>query len=112
MKHHFKQCDELEFDFQEAERCFDVIRAVNFLETFGEFYEKSPELLGPNVIANYEMGAKMSLGDFAWAHGEQTRLFRRFQKIYDDYDIVITPTVAVSPFPWEQLYLTRSMVAS
>jgi amidase len=105
MKHHFKQCDELEFDFQEAERCFDVIRAVNFLETFGEIYEKTPELLGPNVRANYEMAAKMSLGDFAWAHGEQTRLFRRFQRIYDSYDIVIAPTVAVSPFAWEQLYL-------
>jgi amidase len=105
MKHHFKQCDELEFDFQEAERCFDVIRAVNFLETFGEIYGQDPDLLGPNVRANYEIGTKMSLGDFAWAHGEQTRLFRRFQKIYDTYDVVIAPTVAVSPFPWEQLYL-------
>lgn len=105
IRHHFKQCDELEFDFQEAERCFDVIRSVNFLETYSGVYEKSPELLGPNVRANYEMGTTMSLGDFAWAHGEQTRLFRRFQKIYDNYDIVIAPTVAVSPFPWEQLYL-------
>lgn len=105
MKHHFKQCDELAFDFQEAERCFDVIRSVNFVESYSEVYEKTPELLGPNVRANYEMGLGMSLGDFAWAHGEQTRLFRRFQKIYDTYDIILAPTVAVSPFPWEQLYL-------
>lgn len=105
MQHLFAQCDELDFDFAEAERCFDVIRAVNFLETFGETYARDPSLLGPNVRANYEIGAKMSLGDFAWAHGEQTRLFRRFQRIYDTYDIIIAPTVAVSPFPWEQLYL-------
>lgn len=101
----FSVCDELEFDFGEAERCFDVIRAVNFLETFGELYNRDPELLGPNVRANYEIGAKMSLGDFAWAHGEQTKLFRRFQKIYETYDVILAPTVAVSPFPWEQLYL-------
>ena len=102
---HFAACDELDFDFGEAERCFDVIRAVNFLETFGDIYDRDPTLLGPNVRANVEIGRRMALGDFAWAHGEQTRIFRRFQKIYDDYDIVIAPTVAVSPFPWEQLYL-------
>ena len=82
-----------------------MIRAVNFLETFGDLYNRDPELLGPNVRANYEIGAKMSLGDFAWAHGEQTKLFRRFQKIYETYDVILAPTVAVSPFPWEQLYL-------
>lgn len=105
MQHNFECCEELDFDFEEAERCFDVIRAVNFLETFGDTYNKNPELLGPNVRANYELGTKMSLGDFAWAHGEQTRLFRRFQQIYQRYDVVLAPTVAVSPFPWEQLYL-------
>jgi len=105
MRGQFKHCDELAFDFGEAERCFDVIRAVNFLETFGEIYDRDPNLLGSNVRANYELGAKMSLGDFAWAHGEQTRLFRRFQKIFDDYDVIIAPTVAVSPFSWQTLYL-------
>ena len=105
MQRSFKQCDELDFDFRDAERCFDVIRAVSFVERFSDIYENDPDSLGPNVRANYEIGARMSLGDFAWAHGEQTRLFRRFQKIYDTYDVVIAPTVAVSPFPWEQLYL-------
>ena len=105
MRGRFKACDELDFDFGEAERCFNVIRAVNFLETFGEIYDRDPDLLGPNVRANVEIGRNMSLGDFAWAHGEQTKLFRRFQKIYENYDVVIAPTVAVSPFPWEKLYL-------
>ena len=105
MRGHFQSCDKLDFDFGEAERCFNVIRAVNFLETFGEIYDRDPDVLGPNVRANVEIGRNMSLGDFAWAHGAQTKLFRRFQKIYDDYDIVIAPTVAVSPFPWEKLYL-------
>ena len=33
-------------------------------------------LLGPNIRANYEIGAKLTLADFAWAHAEQTRIFR------------------------------------
>jgi amidase len=105
MRSHFQVCDELDIDFGEAERCFDVIRAVNFLETFGDIYDREPDLLGPNVRANVEIGRNMSLGDFAWAHGEQTRLFRRFQKVYENYDVILAPTVAVSPFPWETLYL-------
>jgi Asp-tRNA(Asn)/Glu-tRNA(Gln) amidotransferase A subunit family amidase len=50
------------------------------------------------------MGASMSLADFAWAHMEQTRIYRAFQEIYADYDLVLAPTTPVSPFPWTQLY--------
>ena len=61
--------------------------------------------VGPNIRANYEIGANMTLADFAWAHAEQTRIFRKFQELYQDYDIVLGPTVGFSPFPWKQLYI-------
>ena len=101
----FACCDEVNIDFGEAERCFDVIRAVSFVSRYRDDYEADPMRLGPNVRANYELGAKMTLADFAWAHAEQTRIFRRFQETFEDYDVVIAPTVAVSPFPWQTLYL-------
>jgi Asp-tRNA(Asn)/Glu-tRNA(Gln) amidotransferase A subunit family amidase len=47
----------------------------------------------------------MTLADMAWAHAEQTRIFRRFQERLRDYDIVLSPTTPVSPFPWSELYL-------
>jgi len=49
----------------------------------------------------------MSLADTAWAHAEQTVVFRRFQQIFLDYDIVMAPTTPVTPFPWSQLYLAE-----
>jgi len=107
MQHLFKSCDEVKFDFGEAHRCFDVIRALNFVDRFREFYEKDPASLGPNVRANYETGTRMSLADVAWAQSEQTRIFRRFQQMYKDYDLVLSPTVAVSPFAWTQLYVAE-----
>ena len=55
----------------------------------------------------YEIGARMSLADMAWAHAEQTRIFRRFQTTFRDYDLVLSPTTPVSPFPWAQLYLDK-----
>ena len=57
--------------------------------------------------ANYEIAAKLSLADMAWAHTEQTRIFRRFQQTFRDYDLVLSPTTPVSPFPWTQLYLAE-----
>jgi Asp-tRNA(Asn)/Glu-tRNA(Gln) amidotransferase A subunit family amidase len=105
MKHLFRSLDKVEVDYGGADRCFDVVRAVSFLSRYHDAYTKNKEMLGPNIRANYEIGAKLSLADFAWAHSEQTRLFRAFQEIYKDYDLVIGPTVGFTPFPWKQLYI-------
>lgn len=105
MRHLFRSCDEVKLDFGEADRCFDVIRAANYVAKYRDAYDKDPASLGPNVRANYEIGAKMTLADMAWAHVEQTRIFRRFQQTFRDYDLVLAPTTPVSPFPWTQLYL-------
>ncbi|MBK9609524.1 MAG: amidase [Betaproteobacteria bacterium] len=107
MRHLFRAADEIAFDMGEADRCFDVIRALNFLERHKHAYDHDRARLGPNIIANYEAGSAMSLADGAWAHAEQTRIFRRFQQTFRDYDVVMAPTVPVSPFPWTQLYLAE-----
>ena len=105
IRHVFHAADEVEFDMGQADRCFDVIRALNFLERYKNAYDNDRGRLGPNIVANYELGSAMSLADAAWAHGEQTRIFRRFQRTFCDYDLVMAPTVPVTPFPWTQLYL-------
>ena len=104
MRHLFQRCDEVAFDLGEAHRCFDVLRAEAFVAGMHTAYQKDPDSLGPNSRANYEMGAKMSLLDSAWAQAEQTRLIKRFQATFADYDLVLSPTTPVSPFPWTQLY--------
>jgi amidase len=105
MRHLFRSCEEVRFDFGEADRCFDVVRAQSYVERYRDAYAKDPASLGPNVRINYEMAAGMTLADMAWAHAEQTRIFRRFQTTLRDYDLVLSPTTPVSPFPWTQLYV-------
>ena len=104
MRHLFAACDPIEIDFGEAHRCFDVLRAEAFVAGMRDAYEKDPASLGPNTRANFEMGAAMSLKDCAWAQAEQTRLIKRFQRAFDGYDLILSPTTPVSPFPWTQLY--------
>lgn len=100
-------CEPVHFDLGEVNRCFDVLRAQNFIASFKEIYERDPNLLGSNTRTNYEMGLTMSLGDSVWAHAEQTRMFRRFQPVFDQYDLIVSPTCPVSPFPWQQPYLAE-----
>lgn len=104
MRHLFARCDEIQLDLGEAHRCFDVLRAESFVAGMQAAYERDPASLGPNPRANYEMGARMSLLDAAWAQAEQTRLARRFQQTFAEYDLIVSPTTPVSPFPWTQPY--------
>lgn len=104
MRHLFARCDEVQFDLGEAHRCFDVLRAEAFVAGMQEAYERDPASLGPNPRANYEMGAKINLLDAAWAQAEQTRLLQRFQQTFADYDLILSPTTPVSPFPWTEPY--------
>jgi Asp-tRNA(Asn)/Glu-tRNA(Gln) amidotransferase A subunit family amidase len=102
MRHHFAACDEVRFDLGDAHRCFDILRAEAFVAGMRETYERDPSSLGTNPRLNYEMGTRMSLADVAWAQAEQTRLLGRFQRVFADYDLVLSPVTPVSPFRWTQ----------
>jgi len=100
-------CEPVEFDLGDVHRCFDVIRAESFVAGLHSAYTRDPGALGPNTRANYEMGAKMSLADSAWAQAEQTRIFQRFQRAFSRYDVIVSPTTPVTPFPWSELYAAQ-----
>ncbi|WP_109477305.1 amidase family protein [Paraburkholderia sp. C35] len=102
-----RTCEPVPFDLGDAHRAFDVIRAESFVAGLRDAYARDPGALGPNTRANYEMGAAMSLADSAWAQAEQTRIFKRFQSAFERYDVILSPTTPVSPFPWRELYAAQ-----
>ncbi len=101
----FKCCEPVDFELGDAHRCFDILRAESFVAGLRDAYRDNPDKLGPNPRANYELGAAMSLEDCAWGAAEQTRIYRRFQAVFDRYDLILSPTTPVSPFPWIEPYL-------
>lgn len=101
---HVKSCDWLQWNLQEGHASFDVIRAESFLAGFAEANRTAPESLGPNVRANLAMAAHISLADRAQAHLVQTRIFRQFQRHFEDVDLLISPVTPLPPFPWKNLY--------
>jgi amidase len=97
-------CEPVDLQLGDADRAFDILRAESFVAAFADTFRNAPETLGPNVRANVEMAAAITLADRAWAHLEQTRISRRFAKAFEQYDLILAPTTPVTPFPWTELY--------
>ncbi len=87
-----------------ADESFAVLRAVNFLAAFLEPYQRDPNSVGPNIRANLEEGLRYSATDVARALALQTTLYHRWQHFFVDYDLLITPTVTITPRPWTELF--------
>lgn len=97
-------CEPLLFDLESAGRTFDVLRAESFLAAFNHLDVESLRSLGENVRSNLDIASAISLKDRASAHLDQTRIMRQFNRVFNDYDLILTPTTPVSPFPWTKMY--------
>jgi len=88
----------------EADRCFEVLRAVGFLGRSLELVEKHPDKVGPNVTANVKLGLTFSATDVARAEAAQTRLYHGVLGFMQDYDALVCPVASVQPFDKSQLF--------
>jgi amidase len=100
----FADCRFAAPDCAGADQAFAVLRAAMFLATHEKNYRERPDMLGPNVRANVEEGLNYSLQDYARAAADQTRIYRAFQQFFAQHDILISPTITISPRPWTELY--------
>ena len=92
-------------DFLDIHECFEIIRGFNFVASHKEKFDLHKDLLGPNVIDNVERGLKYNLADVSWAHVMQTKIYKSFRNFFNEYDVLICPAAAVSPYPHEQLFV-------
>ena len=100
----FQSSVERDPDLGDADRIFAVLRAESFEAGQRALAERHRALLQFPVLANLEQAAGFTLADHAAAHVELTRLYRRFQALFQDVDLLICPAAAVSPFPHAEWY--------
>ena len=100
----FGAVEQADPDLGDADRIFEVLRAVGFLAGYRELVEKHPHQVGPNVTANVKLGLTYSADDVAQAALAHSELYRRFVAFMEDYDLLICPVAAVSPIAEGQLY--------
>ena len=91
-------------DCDGADDSFAVLRASLFLSNHIKTYRERPEMLGSNIRANVEEGLRYDLEDYGRAAAAQTRIYRSFVEFFTGFDVLISPTITLSPRPWRELY--------
>jgi Asp-tRNA(Asn)/Glu-tRNA(Gln) amidotransferase A subunit family amidase len=100
----FARADDATPDCSGADEAFEVLRALNFLASHQEKVRTRPNDVGPNVRANVEEGLGYTAADVARAMSLQTALYRRWQSFFEGYDVILTPSITISPRSWRELY--------
>jgi Asp-tRNA(Asn)/Glu-tRNA(Gln) amidotransferase A subunit family amidase len=94
----FKRCRKAHPDFAQGHETFEVLRALDFMASYKDYYDRNRSELTQNVVVNVEQGLGMTLEDVARAMRAQTTLFRQCTEFFTRFDLLICPTVAVTPF--------------
>ena len=100
----FARIEQATPDCRGTDEAFEILRAASFLYSHTEKVRRTPDKVGPNVRANVEEGLRYSLADYARAAGEQTRIYRLWQRFFRDHDLLISPAITISPRNWRELY--------
>jgi amidase len=94
-------------DFGGVQEIIHVTRAAGMVIRHGEKLAQWREVMNPNLVRNIEQGAQLSACDWGRAEQQRTQLWQRVQAFFQHYDLLLTPTVAILPFPVEQSYPTE-----
>jgi Asp-tRNA(Asn)/Glu-tRNA(Gln) amidotransferase A subunit family amidase len=103
-RHVFARAEPATPDCSGADEAFEVLRATAMLAGHLDKVRTRPQDVGPNVRANVEEGLRYSAADVARAQALQTTLYRRWQTFLRDFDVILTPSITISPRPWRELY--------
>jgi amidase len=93
-------------DFSDAREIAFVLRGLRYVSLYKDRFD-DPEfkrLVNPLVMGNIEEGMSLSIRDIANAERQRSELWNRVNSFFDYYDLLVTPTVAIPPFPAETLY--------
>jgi amidase len=66
--------------------------------------DKWRDKMNPNLVWNIEQGFTLTPQRIAEAEKERTNIYRRVWDFFNRFDLLLTPTVAVPPFPVEMSY--------
>jgi Asp-tRNA(Asn)/Glu-tRNA(Gln) amidotransferase A subunit family amidase len=100
----FARAEEASPDCAGVDDVFAILRAVIFVGKHGDKVRDTPDRVGPNVRANVAEGLSYSAADVARAMTGQTAIYRRWQTFFEQYDVILTPAITISPRSWRELY--------
>ncbi len=96
-------------DFSGVEETALILRGVRFVALYQDQMD-DPEFkrwVNPLVTGNIEQGLSYSVRDIAWAERQRSVLWEKVNRFFNKYDLLLTPTMPIPPFPAEMQYPTE-----
>ena len=95
--------DVVDLDLSEAKKAFLHLRGVQMATQMRSYIPQLQDL-GDNIRGNIEAGLQVTGEQLAWAHTVRDEVWTRLNDFFATHDYLLTPTMAVPPFPVEQNY--------
>jgi amidase len=94
------EVEEIEFDASAGRAAYQTWRGFWMV---GQQYQRLSQIgeFGPNLKGNIEAGLKLTALDYARAEHAREKVFHRFRKLFERFDVLLTPAAPVKPFPVE-----------
>ena len=94
------EVEQIEFDVSAGRGAFQTWRGFWMV---GQQYQRLSHIgeFGANLKGNVEAGLKLTARDYAAAEQVREEIFHRFRKLFERFDVLLTPAAPVKPFPVE-----------
>jgi Asp-tRNA(Asn)/Glu-tRNA(Gln) amidotransferase A subunit family amidase len=86
-------------DFPLMHDAFQLIFAVGCAAAIGDRLEEWRDRLDQGLVRLTEIGLKASAADYVRATNRSHILWEKMQAFFEKYDLLLTPTLSVPPFP-------------
>lgn len=93
--------EEIDFDVSEGIAAYGTLRAHWMVEQQYHRLDRLDEL-DANLASNVRQGLELTSRDIAAAAHVRDLVWRKFDRLFETYDFLLTPTAPVLPFPVEQ----------
>ncbi len=86
-------------DFPPMHDAFQLIFAAGCAGSIGDRLEEWKDRLDPGLVRLTEIGLKANAADYVRATNRSHFLWEKMQAFFEKYDLLLTPTLSVPPFP-------------
>ncbi len=95
--------DEIELDLSYGRDAFLALRGYWFVAHLFHDLDRIDDY-GPNVAANLKSGLEVTTRELGAAENVRRKMREQFQASFEEYAAVVTPCMAIPPFPAEENY--------
>jgi amidase len=99
--------EDAEPDLAGADEAFRTLRALRFVQGYGEMLATERARMKDTVVWNIEQGLKLDSRQIARALNLRTQVFQEMRRFLERYEFLLLPVNQVPPFPATQPYVTE-----